>query len=152
MKSNTSSTLIGNAACFGAYLIFGFNIIFCKNIADSRLVSPMALYLMRAIGALALFWIFSLYVKDDPTEGSVPTAKGTRTLGGIELRDLWKVALASFLGLFLTQLSFLKAITMTTARTPKKKKKKDTVRHGFITKDAISITLSTGWIFSTERE
>ena len=115
MKSNTSSTLIGNAACFGAYLIFGFNIIFCKNIADSRLVSPMALYLMRAIGALALFWIFSLYVKDDPTEGSVPTAKGTRTLGGIELRDLWKVALASFLGLFLTQLSFLKAITMTTA-------------------------------------
>ena len=99
MNSNTRSAIIGNLACFIAYLIFGFNIIFCKNIADCGLVSPMSLYLMRALGALALFWLISLFT---PRES-------------IELRDMWKVAVASLLGLFLTQLTFLKAVTLTTA-------------------------------------
>lgn len=148
MNSNTRSAIIGNLACFIAYLIFGFNIIFCKNIADCGLVSPMSLYLMRAIGALALFWLISLFYKEQPypasetfhpnnsaersgelelrlsasetfhpnnlverPKASVPAPK----IGGIELRDLWKVAVASLLGLFLTQLTFLKAVTLTTA-------------------------------------
>ena len=100
MKLRFSSTLMGNLACFLAYLIFGFNLVFCKNIANCGLVSPMALFCMRSIGAMALFWIIALVSGNHER---------------IALRDMWKVALASFLGLFLTQLSFLKAITMCTA-------------------------------------
>lgn len=145
MNSNTRSAIIGNLACFIAYLIFGFNIIFCKNIADCGLVSPMSLYLMRALGALALFWLISLFTKR-PTESTAQRASASesfsdkelsypaseafhlnnsaersdmtatsRKIGGIELRDMWKVAVASLLGLFLTQLTFLKAVTLTTA-------------------------------------
>lgn len=110
MNSNTRSAITGNFACFIAYLIFGFNIIFCKNISDCGLVSPWALYLMRAIGALALFWLMSLL----PSMSRNTCNPDVRSIGGIELRDLWKVAVASFLGLFMTQLAFLKAITMAT--------------------------------------
>lgn len=126
MNSNTRSAIIGNLACFIAYLIFGFNIIFCKNIADCGLVSPMSLYLMRALGALALFWLISLFMKEpehpaseafhpDPSAERPDAPATSRKIGGIELRDMWKVAVASLLGLFLTQLTFLKAVTLTTA-------------------------------------
>lgn len=100
MNGNNRQILAGNLASFGAYLIFGFNIVFCKNIANSGTISPLALFCLRSFGALILFQTVSLFV-----------ARGER----VETRDIWKVALASFLGLFLTQLSFLKAITMTTA-------------------------------------
>ena len=91
---------IGNLACFTAYAIFGFNIISCKNIAIDGHITPMALFCLRSFGATALFWLWSLF--------SAPREQ-------IERKDLWKVALASFLGLFLTQVSFLFAITQTTA-------------------------------------
>lgn len=92
--------MIGNLSCFAAYFIFGFNIVFCKNIANCALVSPIALFCFRSFGALILFCIWSL-------------ASGNREK--VEVGDMWKVALASFLGLFLTQISFLKAVTMATA-------------------------------------
>ena len=95
-----NSTLIGNLACFTAYAIFGFNIICCKNIAIDGNITPMALFCLRSFGATALFWIWSLF-----TEPKEQIAKA----------DMWKVAIASFLGLFMTQLSFLFAITKATA-------------------------------------
>lgn len=95
-----NGVLTGNLACFGAYAIFGFNIISCKNIAIDGNITPMALFCLRSFGAMVLFWIWSLF--ESPHEQ-------------IERADMWKVALASFLGLFLTQLSFLFAITKTTA-------------------------------------
>ncbi len=98
-KDNTSA-LIGNLACFAAYAIFGFNIISCKRIALDGNVTPMALFCLRSFGATALFWLWSLFTA--PREQ-------------IAREDLWKVAVASFLGLFMTQLSFLFAITKTTA-------------------------------------
>ena len=95
-----SQALIGNLACFTAYAIFGFNIICCKNIALDGHITPMALFCLRAFGATALFWIWSLF--------TAPKEQIARA-------DIWKVALASFLGLFMTQLSFLFAITKATA-------------------------------------
>ena len=95
-----NSALTGNLACFTAYAIFGFNIISCKNIALDGNITPMALFCLRSFGATALFWLWSLF---------------TAPHSHIERKDVWKVALASFLGLFLTQLSFLFAITKTTA-------------------------------------
>ena len=95
-----NSTLVGNLACFVAYGIFGFNIISCKNIALDGNITPMALFCLRSFGATVLFWIWSMFTA--PREQ-------------IEKKDVWKVAVASFLGLFMTQLSFLFAITKTTA-------------------------------------
>ena len=95
-----NGTLVGNLACLVAYGIFGFNIISCKNIALDGNITPMALFCLRSFGATALFWIWSMFTA--PREQ-------------IEKKDIWKVAVASFLGLFMTQLSFLFAITKTTA-------------------------------------
>ena len=96
----TGSTLGGNLACFGAYALFGFNIICCRNISVDANITPMALFCLRSFGATLLFWLLSLFV-----------APGDRLARG----DVWKVALASFLGLFLTQITFLFAMTQTTA-------------------------------------
>lgn len=97
---------MGNLACLLAYIIFGFNIVCCKNISNSGTITPMALFLMRSLGAWVLFSIVSLL-------GGGKGADGKREK--IERGDYWKIAVASFLGLFGTQLAFLKAITMTTA-------------------------------------
>ena len=100
MDQERQSSLIGNLACFTAYAIFGFNIISCKSIALDGNVTPMALFCLRSFGATALFWLWSLFTA--PHEH-------------IHKEDVWKVVVASFLGLFMTQLSFLFAITKTTA-------------------------------------
>lgn len=95
-----NNTIVGNLACFTAYAIFGFNIISCKSIAIDGNITPMALFCLRSFGATVLFWLWSFFVG--------PKDK-------MEKKDLWKVAVASFLGLFMTQLSFLFAITKCTA-------------------------------------
>ena len=89
---------LGHISAFVAYSIFGFNIIICRDLSTLALVSPMGLLCFRAIGAAALFWLVSLFL---------PKEK-------VEKRDFPKIFLASMLGLFMTQLSFLKASTMTT--------------------------------------
>ena len=93
------SKIEGHLAAAGAYIIFGFNIIFCKDIASSHTVSPIVLFTLRALGASALFWAFSLF---RPKEKVPP-------------RDLLLIVLASLVGLFIPQLTFLAAITMTTS-------------------------------------
>ena len=99
-KIAQNGTVAGNLACFTAYAIFGFNIISCKHIALDGNITPMALFCLRSFGATALFWIWSLF---------------TAPHDHIEKKDVWKVVIASFLGLFMTQVSFLFAITQTTA-------------------------------------
>ncbi|MCR5003792.1 MAG: DMT family transporter [Bacteroidales bacterium] len=94
-----NNQFLGHAACLGAYIIFGLNIILCKDIALSKEIPPIALFVFRAAGATALFWILSMFL---------PKEKMSQ-------KDLCLTFLASMLGLFLTQISFLKAITMTTS-------------------------------------
>ena len=96
---NNKSTLIGHLACFGAYCIFGFNIVCCKNISNAHVLTPMDLFCLRATGAALLFWLLSLFMSKEK----------------VPLKDLLQIFVASMLGLFLTQMSFLKAITMTTS-------------------------------------
>lgn len=91
--------VIGHTATAGAYAIFGINIVFCKDITACGLISPIALFSLRAIGASALFWLISLFT---PRENVAPG-------------DMWKIVLASLLGLFVPQLTFLAACRMTTA-------------------------------------
>ncbi len=94
----TNNKLIGHIAIFFAYTIFGFNIITCKNLVSFGVVSPIGIFFLRALGATICFWIVSLFL---------PKEK-------VDKKDLPKIFLASMLGLFLTQMSFLKAMTITT--------------------------------------
>lgn len=91
-------SIFGHIACFTAYLIFGLNIVVCKDLTSSNTFSPLALFTLRSIGAGALFWIISLF----------------RPKESVERRDLPKIFAASVLGFFLAQISFLVAISRIT--------------------------------------
>jgi drug/metabolite transporter (DMT)-like permease len=90
--------MCGHAAAFTSYLIFGFNILACKLIAQSGLVPPICLFTFRALGAVILFSLLSLFLPKEP----------------VERKDLLRIFIASMLGLFLTQITFLVAIKVTT--------------------------------------
>jgi drug/metabolite transporter (DMT)-like permease len=94
-----SDQLRGHLSIAAAYTIFGLNLVLCKDIANSAAVAPHVLFTFRALGASALFWLVSLF---QPQEK-------------IQKGDMWRIALASFLGFFLTQMTFLIGITMATA-------------------------------------
>lgn len=93
-----SKQIIGHVASAGAYTIFAFNIIICKNIANAGVVSPLALFTLRAVGATMLFWLLSLLM---PRET-------------IDKKDIIYIVLASMFGLFIPQMTFLSAIAVTT--------------------------------------
>lgn len=88
-------SLLGHLACFTAYLIFGLNIVVCKELTASGVISPLALFTLRSMGAGSLFWLISFL----------------RPKERVELRDLPKIFGASVLGFFLAQVSFLFAIS-----------------------------------------
>ncbi len=94
-----TNKLLGHLAIAGAYTIFGLNIVFCKDIANADAIEPVTLFTLRAIGASALFWLLSFFM---------PKEK-------IEKGDMLKIAAASFVGLFVPQMTFLFAITMSTS-------------------------------------
>lgn len=92
------NSILGHIACFTAYLIFGLNIIVCKDLTSSDTISPLALFTLRSLGAGLLFWFISLFM---PKER-------------VERRDLPKIFAASVLGFFLAQITFLMAISQIT--------------------------------------
>ena len=87
-------SLIGHLACFLAYAIFGFNIIVCKDLTAGSLISPLAIFTLRSVGAGALFWLISLFT---------PKEK-------IEKKDYVAIFVASMLGFFVCQVTFLVGI------------------------------------------
>ena len=99
MDTTSKSYLAGHLACAGAYIIFGLNIVMCKEIANSDAITPTMLFTMRAAGATVLFWLLSAFM---PRER-------------IARRDWIRIVAASLLGLFAPQMTFLVAITMTTS-------------------------------------
>lgn len=98
-RTMASDQLKGHLSIAAAYTIFGLNVVLCKDIANSGAVAPIVLFTFRAIGAATLFWILSIFQPKEP----------------IEKGDMWRIALASFLGFFLPQITFLIGITMATA-------------------------------------
>lgn len=99
MKSDIyQSRWLGHLACFLAYAIFGFNIIVCKSLTSSTYISPMGIFFLRSAGAGLIFWLLSLL---SPAQT-------------VARRDIPKIFMASVLGFFLTQLSFLEAIPLIT--------------------------------------
>lgn len=90
--------LTGHLAAAGAYLIFGFNIVTSRVVAVDGHITPVSVFAFRATGAALLFWLISVF--------------GPRQK--VERRDFPRIFVASLLGLFLTQMTFLKGITMIT--------------------------------------
>ncbi len=90
----SAQNIYGHLAAFAAYAIFGLNIIVCKDLTSGHLISPIAIFTLRSIGAGAMFWLLSLFF---------PSEK-------VEARDFMKIAAAAFLGYFVTQMTFLIAI------------------------------------------
>ena len=95
------SKAAGHAACFVAYAIFGLNIIICKDLTSSHIISPMGLFSIRSVSAGSLFWLISLFM---------PKEK-------VDRKDYVRIFIASMLGFFLCQISFLKAIPEVTPMT-----------------------------------
>ena len=91
---DNKNSILGHLACFAAYALFGINIVVCKGLTSGGEISPLALFTIRSLGAGAFFWLASLF-----------TPKET-----VDKRDFPKILVASFLGFFLCQLTFLKAI------------------------------------------
>jgi drug/metabolite transporter (DMT)-like permease len=89
------NSIFGHIACFTAYLIFGLNIVVCKDLTSSSVFSPLALFTLRSLGAGSLFWLISFF----------------RPKERVERRDFPKIFAASVLGFFFAQLSFLVAIS-----------------------------------------
>ena len=89
-----NNNLVGHLACFTAYAIFGVNIVVCKDLTSGGAISPLAIFTIRSLGAGALFWLLSLFTPQEK----------------VDKKDYLKIFAASFLGFFLTQLTFLKAI------------------------------------------
>lgn len=87
-------SVAGHLACFLAYAIFGFNIIVCKDLTAGGLISPLAIFCLRSVGAGALFWIISLFA---------PKEK-------VEKKDYLRIFAASMLGFFVCQVTFLVGI------------------------------------------
>jgi len=96
---NSKSSITGHLAAAAAYTIFALNIIFCKDMMKPWAPTPLTIFVFRSAGAAALFWITSLFL---------PREK-------VERRDLPRIALASFIGFFLCQLSFLTELPQATA-------------------------------------
>ena len=81
-------------ACFLAYAIFGFNIIVCKDLTAGRLISPLAIFTLRSLGAGALFWLISFFTQKEK----------------VEKKDYAGIFAASMLGFFVCQITFLVGI------------------------------------------
>ena len=89
---------MGHLSVLGAYTIFGFNIIVCKELTNAHLISSLGLFCFRSTGACLLFWLISLFL---------PKEK-------VPFKDLCGIFVASMLGFFLTQLSYLESSKFTT--------------------------------------
>lgn len=87
----------GHSAVLVAYIIFGFNMVACKDVLSNGNFPPLALHFFRAAGAALLFWTASIFV---------PHPRMTKG-------DLWQIFLASLLGIQLNQLLFLVGIAQT---------------------------------------
>ncbi len=98
MNASRRNQLPGHLACFATYAIFGFNIIFSRDITINGGLSPIVIFSLRALGAGCLFWLISLFLPHEK----------------MPLRDLGLTAAASLLGLFIPQLTFLNASSVTT--------------------------------------
>lgn len=84
-------SILGHLAGFIAYAIFGFNIIVCKDLTSDGLIPPLGIFTLRSLGAGVLFWLISLFMPHEK----------------VDKKDFPKIFIASMLGFFTCQITFL---------------------------------------------
>ena len=84
-------SIAGHLAGLIAYSIFGFNIIVCKDLTGEGFIPPLGIFTLRSLGAGSLFWLVSLFMPKEKVDKS----------------DFIRIFLASMLGFFTCQITFL---------------------------------------------
>ena len=92
-----SKRSLGFLAAFGATLIYGVTHTVAKNVMPVY-IGPYAFILVRVIGASILFWIVSLFIKNEK----------------IDKKDWPRIILCSFLGMVINMLAFFKGLELST--------------------------------------
>ena len=87
--------LIAHAALLGANLIYGANYSIAKEVMPDY-IQPFGFILLRCLGAISLFWISGLFVKEK-----------------LAVKDMPKLALAALFGIAINQLMFFKGLSYT---------------------------------------
>lgn len=89
--------MLAHLAILGANLIYGINYTVAKGIMPDYM-SPVALTFIRIFGATVLFWSISVFTKTEWIKG----------------KDLLRLILAAFFGVFMNQMFFLKGLNYST--------------------------------------
>ena len=88
---------LGLLAALGATLIYGFNHTIAKNVMPTY-IQPFGFIFLRVLGAAILFWILSLFFKNQK----------------IDIKDWPRILLCSFLGMVINMLAFFKGLELST--------------------------------------
>ncbi|MGZ3901355.1 MAG: EamA family transporter, partial [Bacteroidia bacterium] len=92
-----TATLKGHIALFAAQIIYAMNYSIAKDLMPTY-IGPLALVLLRIIGACALFWLLSLFAK---------TQK-------VEKADMKKMLWLAIFGVVVNQVFFIYGLSITT--------------------------------------
>lgn len=98
MIKKEKNTWLGIVATTTVYIIYGLNVVFCKDLFDNSLVSPTALFTIRTGGACILFWIMSAFKSSEK----------------LSMREYLLLLFASALSIVIPQYSTLVGLTMST--------------------------------------
>ena len=91
-----NKSFLAHAAILTANLIYGINYTFAKDVMPDY-IQPFGFIMLRALGALSLFWLVSLFI---------PSEK-------IEKKDFLRLAACGFFGVALNQLTFFSGLNIT---------------------------------------
>lgn len=91
-----NKNIIAHLAVLSANLIYGINYTFAKDVMP-EFIKPFGFIFLRALGALSLFWLVSLFFESEK----------------IEKKDFRLLALCGFFGVALNQLTFFSGLSIT---------------------------------------
>ena len=90
-----SKQLIAHLALIGSQLIYGANYTIAKEVMPNY-IQPFGFIVLRCLGAVTLFWLVGLFVKEK-----------------VDKKDLPKLALCALFGIAINQLFFFKGLNYT---------------------------------------
>ncbi|MGB0402495.1 MAG: DMT family transporter [Salibacteraceae bacterium] len=91
-----NKSVLAHVAILTANLIYGINYTFAKDVMPGY-IKPFGFIMLRALGALSLFWLVSLFFKSEK----------------IEKKDFARLAACGFFGVALNQLLFFSGLNIT---------------------------------------
>jgi drug/metabolite transporter (DMT)-like permease len=90
-----NKTLLAHLMLIGAQILYGANYTIAKEVMP-EFIQPFGFVLLRCLGAVSMFWMVSLFVKEK-----------------MDTKDLPKLALCAVFGIVINQLMFFKGLSLT---------------------------------------